>query len=204
MSTPITVQGYKKLEAELEALKKERPEVILAIKEAREEGDLKENAGYHAARERQGLIEARINYIEGWLPQFTVIDISKLSGDKVIFGATVSLLNVDTDEEKQYTLVGSEETDTATNRISINSPVARALLGHEVGDEVTITIPRGTVTYEITDITFNGSFHRRPRPSPIGPDRQSGHIIQITAGHTSAATAARQQKGRSQWLRPFF
>lgn len=156
MSTPISIQGYKKLEAELEALKKERPEVILAIKEAREEGDLKENAGYHAARERQGLIEARINYIEGWLPQFTVIDISKLSGDKVIFGATVTLLDVDTDEEKQYTLVGSEETDTATNRISINSPVARALLGHEVGDEVTISIPKGTVTYEITDISFKG------------------------------------------------
>ena len=100
MSTPISVQGYKKLEKELEALKKERPAVIQAIKDAREEGDLRENAGYDAARERQGFLEARINYIESQLPQYTVIDLDTLSGDRVIFGATVHVVDVDTDEER--------------------------------------------------------------------------------------------------------
>lgn len=156
MSTPISVQGYKKLEKELEALKKERPAVIQAIKEAREEGDLKENAGYDAARERQGFLEARINYIESQLPQYTVIDLDTLHSDKVIFGATVHVVDVDTDEERQFTLLGPDEADFAKGSISINSPVGRALLGHEVGDEVTIDIPRGRVTYEITEIEFHG------------------------------------------------
>lgn len=156
MSTPISVQGYKKLENELERLKKERPLVIQAIKEAREEGDLKENAGYDAARERQGFLEARINYIESQLPQYTVIDIDKLSGDRVIFGATVHVVDVDTDVESRFTLLGPDEADFSNGSISINSPVGRALLGHEVGDEVTIVIPRGCVTYEITDIEFHG------------------------------------------------
>ena len=98
MSTPISVQGYKKLEKELEALKKERPAVIQAIKDAREEGDLRENAGYDAARERQGFLEARINYIESQLPQYTVIDLDTLSGDRVTFGATVHVVDVDTDD----------------------------------------------------------------------------------------------------------
>ena len=156
MSTPISVQGYKKLENELERLKKERPLVIQAIKEAREEGDLKENAGYDAARERQGFLEARINYIESQLPPYTVIDLDKLSGDRVIFGATVHVVDVDTDAESRFTLLGPDEADFSNGSISINSPVGRALLGHEVGDEVTIDIPRGRVTYEITDIEFHG------------------------------------------------
>ncbi len=156
MSTPISVQGYKKLEKELEALKKERPAVIQAIKEAREEGDLKENAGYDAARERQGFLEARINYIESQLPQYTVIDLDTIHSDKIIFGATVHVVDVDTDEERQFTLLGPDEADFAKGSISINSPVGRALLGHEVGDEVTIDIPRGRVTYEITEIEFHG------------------------------------------------
>ena len=156
MSTPISVQGYKKLERELEALKKERPAVIQAIKDAREEGDLRENAGYDAARERQGFLEARINYIESQLPQYTVIDLDTLSGDRVTLGATVHVVDVDTDDETKFTLLGPDEADFAKGSISINSPVGRALLGHEVGDEITIDIPRGRVTYEITEIEFHG------------------------------------------------
>ena len=156
MSNPISVQGYQKLVDELESLKKERPIIIKAIKEAREEGDLSENAAYHASRERQGLMEARINYIEALLPQLTVIDLSELGGEKVIFGATVHLINVDTEEEREYTLLGQEEADYSRGTISINSPVGRALLGHKAGDEVTVHVPRGVVTYEIADIEFRG------------------------------------------------
>ena len=157
MSTPISQQGYRKREQELERLKKERPAVIQAIKEARDEGDLKENAGYDAARERQGLLEARINYLESRLPDFNVIDLDTLDGDRVIFGATVRLMDVDTEAEKEYTLLGADEANYAEGSISIESPVGRALLGHEEGDEVTINIPRGKVTYEIIGIEFRGS-----------------------------------------------
>lgn len=156
MSTPISVQGYQKLEKELEKLKKERPEIIQAIKEAREEGDLKENAGYDAARERQGFLEARIAYIESQLPQYNVIDLDTLRSDKVIFGATVLVEDVDSGEGKTFTLLGPDEADYASGSISINSPVGQALLGHEVGDELTIDIPRGRVTYEITGLEFHG------------------------------------------------
>ncbi len=157
MSRPITAKGYRKLEQELAELKKERPAVIQAIKEAREEGDLSENAGYDAARERQGFLEARINYIESQLPQFTISDLNSLGGDKVIFGATVTISDVETGEEKTYTLLGAEEADFANGSISITSPVGKALLGHEVGDEVTVEIPKGRVTYEITDLEFRGA-----------------------------------------------
>ena len=157
MSNPISVQGYAKLEKELENLKKERPIVIQAIKEAREEGDLRENAAYDASRERQGMLEARINYIESLLPQVTVIDLSQLSGDKVIFGATVHLVDVDTEEEREYTLLGQEEADYANGSISVSSPVGRALLGHKVGDEVSVRVPKGLITYEITEIEFRGN-----------------------------------------------
>ncbi len=156
MSIPISVQGYQKLEQELDRLKKERPEVIQAIKDAREEGDLKENAGYDAARERQGFLEARISYIESQLPQYNVIDLATLRSDKVIFGATVLVEDIDTGEEKRFTLLGPDEADYASGSISINSPVGRALLGHATGDEVTIEIPRGRVTYEITSLEFHG------------------------------------------------
>ena len=156
MSTPISVQGYQKLERELEQLKKERPAVIQAIQEAREEGDLKENAGYDAARERQGFLEARIAYIESQLPQYNVIDLDTLRSDKIIFGATVHVEDIDSGEEKQFTLLGPDEADFSNGSISINSPVGKALLGHEVGDEVTIDVPKGRVTYEITNIEFHG------------------------------------------------
>lgn len=154
---PISIQGYKKLEDELAQLKKERPEIIQAIKEAREEGDLRENAGYDAARERQGMAEARIKYIESRMALYQIIDLDKLSGEKAIFGCTVEVEDVDTGESKEFTILGPDEADPAKGSISFLSPVGQALLGKEVGDEVTVDIPRGKVTYEITDIKFKGS-----------------------------------------------
>ena len=156
-SIPISVQGYKALEDELARLKSERPAIIQAIKEAREEGDLRENAGYDAARERQGMAEARIKYIESRMALYQVIDLDTLRGDKVIFGATVEMENVDNGETKTYTILGPDEADPTKGSISFLSPVGQALLSREVGDEVSVEIPRGRVTYEITGITFKGS-----------------------------------------------
>lgn len=156
-SIPISRQGYARLEEELARLKAERPQIIQAIKEAREEGDLRENAGYDAARERQGMAEARIKYIESRLGLFTVIDLDAISGEKVIFGATVEVEDVDSGERRTYTILGQDEADPARGSISFASPVGQALLGKEEGDEVTIDIPRGRVTYEIVSITFRGS-----------------------------------------------
>ncbi len=157
MAIPISVQGYRKLEKELERLKQERPLVIQAIKEAREEGDLKENAGYDAAREKQGMLEARITYIESRLPHFSMIDLNTLGGDKVIFGATVKVEDVDSGEEKTFTLLGPDESDFANGSISISSPVGQALLGKEEGDEVSVDVPKGRITYEIIAIEFKGA-----------------------------------------------
>ncbi|MFP4315060.1 MAG: transcription elongation factor GreA [Desulfovibrionales bacterium] len=156
-SIPISIQGYKQLELELEKLKKERPAVIQAIKEAREEGDLKENAGYDAARERQGMLEARINYIESRMSNFNVIDLSTMGGDKACFGATVEIEDIDTNEVKTYTLLGPDEADFAKGSISVLSPVGKALLGKEEGDEVVVKAPKGTMHYEIISIRFNGA-----------------------------------------------
>ena len=156
-SIPISKQGYKKLEDELARLKSERPAIIQAIKESREEGDLRENAGYDAARERQGMAEARIKYIESRMALYQVIDLDKLSGDKVVFGATVEVEDVDTEESRTFTILGPDEADPAKGSISFLSPVGQALLGKEEGDEVSVDIPRGRVTYEIVSITFNGS-----------------------------------------------
>ena len=138
-SIPISKEGFQALEQELDRLKKERPHVIQAIKEAREEGDLKENAGYDAARERQGML---------------VIDLSTLSSEKAIFGATVTVEDADTGEEREFTLLGPDEADYAKGTISIQSPVGVALLGKEVGDEITVNAPRGRINYEIIDIQF--------------------------------------------------
>lgn len=160
-SIPISEQGFALVKQELERLKSERPGVIQAIKEAREEGDLSENAGYDAARERQGMLEAKITFIESRMPKFNVLDPAKLGGDKIIFGATVRLADLDTEEEREYTLVGPDETDfipKSKNPISVFSPVGRALLGKEVGDEVTVDVPRGKIHYEVIDLAFNGSF----------------------------------------------
>lgn len=157
MNIPISKQGVAQLERELERLKAERPVIIQAIKEAREEGDLRENAGYDAARERQGMTEARITYIESRMSRFQVIDLDTLNGDKVIFGATVEVEDVDTEERKSFTLLGPDEADFSNGSISVLSPVGRALLGKEAGDEVSVDIPRGRVTYEILSVSFLGS-----------------------------------------------
>ena len=148
-SIPISKEGFQALEQELDRLKKERPHVIQAIKEAREEGDLKENA-----RERQGMLEARIKYIESRMALFNVIDLSTLSSEKAIFGATVTVEDADTGEEREFTLLGPDEADYAKGTISIQSPVGVALLGKEVGDEITVNAPRGRINYEIIDIQF--------------------------------------------------
>ena len=153
-SIPISKEGFQALEQELDRLKKERPHVIQAIKEAREEGDLKENAGYDAARERQGMLEARIKYIESRMALFNVIDLSTLSSEKAIFGATVTVEDADTGEEREFTLLGPDEADYAKGTISIQSRVGVALLGKEVGDEITVNAPRGRINYEIIDIQF--------------------------------------------------
>lgn len=156
MPIPISRQGFQQLETELDRLKKERPTVIQAIKEAREEGDLRENAGYDAARERQGMLEARISYIESRMPEFNVIDVEHLGGSKAIFGATVTLEDVDSGETRCFTLLGPDEADYAKGSVSVLSPMGQALLGKEVGDEVVVNAPRGRLNYEITDIAFNG------------------------------------------------
>ncbi len=156
-SIPISVQGLEKLHKELEALKLERPLVIQAIKEAREEGDLRENAGYDAARERQGMLEAKITFIESRLPRLNVIDMDTLGGDVVTFGATVTLEDLDTGEEKIYTLMGPDESDVDKGVISVLSPVGQALLGREAGDEIIVDAPRGKIEYEVMAVTFKGA-----------------------------------------------
>ncbi|ACV68731.1 transcription elongation factor GreA [Desulfohalobium retbaense] len=153
---PISVEGFEKLKQELENLKKERPEVIQAIKEAREEGDLRENAGYDAARERQGMLEARITYIESRLPQCNVIDLDTMGGDKVAFGATVEIEDMETEEVKRYTLLGPDEANVDQGSISVFSPLAKALLGKRVGDEAIVNAPRGRIEYEVLSIEFKG------------------------------------------------
>jgi len=154
---PISVEGYKRLEKELDELKKERPAVIQAIKEAREEGDLRENAGYDAARERQGMLEARINHIESRMIRFEVIDIDTLQSDRAVFGATVTVEDMDSGEQKTFTLLGPDEADHTKGTISIESPVGRALLGKQEGDEISVQVPKGRVDYEVVSVTFQGT-----------------------------------------------
>jgi transcription elongation factor GreA len=151
---PMTVAGEKRLRKELEELKGEaRSRVIAAIAEAREHGDLKENAEYHAAREQQGFIEGRIQEIEGKLSNAQVIDVTKLpQTGKVIFGVTVGLINLDSDEEVTYRIVGEDEADIKARRISVTSPIARALIGKEEGDVVVVKTPGGEVEYEISSV----------------------------------------------------
>lgn len=155
-SIPISQEGYKLMKKELESLKKQRPEVSEAIRLAREEGDLRENGGYHAARERQGMMEARINFIESRMAKYNVIDMNALGGDKISFGATVDLEDAESGEKKRYTLLGPDETGFCKGSVSILSPVGQALLGKCQGDEVVIIVPRGRVEYEVLNIEFNG------------------------------------------------
>lgn len=152
----MTVQGAEALRQELNELKSvKRPAVIQAIAEARAHGDLKENAEYHAAREQQGFIEGRIQDIEGKLSNAQIIDVTKLPNNgKVIFGATVTILNLDTEEEVTYRIVGDDEADIKNNLISVNSPIARGLIGKEADDVANITTPKGVVEFEITDVQY--------------------------------------------------
>ncbi len=154
-SYPMTQLGYESLKTELKQLtSKDRPAVINAISTAREHGDLKENAEYHAAKEQQGFIEGRIQELNEKLALANVIDITKLSGEKVVFGATVSFVDVDTDEESIYQIVGADESDLQKNKISISSPIARALIGKSVGDTLSIPIPKGKIEIEILKVEF--------------------------------------------------
>lgn len=151
----MTPGGQTKLREELKRLKEiELPQVVQDIGTAREHGDLKENAEYHAARERQGMIVARIAHIEQALACAEVIDPAKMRSHKVQFGAKVTLSNLDSGEETTFQIGGSEEADIALSRISVGSPLARGLLGHEVGDEVTLVMPAGKRMYEILEITY--------------------------------------------------
>ena len=150
---PMTVQGARALEEELKVLKAERPKISQAIAEARELGDLKENAEYHAAREQQGLAEARIRDIEAKLSNAHIIDVTSIPhSGKVIFGVTVDIANVETDESVTYQIVGDDEADIKRGKLSVSSPIARALVGKEEGDVVTVKTPSGIVEYEIVEV----------------------------------------------------
>lgn len=148
---PMTVNGAEKLRKELNELKSvTRPKIIQAIAEAREHGDLKENAEYHAAREQQSFCEGRISEIENKLADAEIIDVKKIEpSGKVIFGTTVSLINVETEAESVYQIVGEDEADVAAGKISVASPIARALMAKQVGDEVIVKAPAGDIEYEI-------------------------------------------------------
>ncbi|MFC4166646.1 transcription elongation factor GreA [Teichococcus aestuarii] len=152
---PMTAEGLARLEEELRHLKsEERPAVIRAIAEAREHGDLSENAEYHAARERQSFVEGRIAELESIVPSAEVIDVSKFSGDQVRFGATVTVIDEESEEEKTYRIVGQYEADTKQGSISISSPLAKALLGKKLGDSVEVPAPGGARAYEIAKVRF--------------------------------------------------
>jgi len=152
---PMTAGGYSALDEELKRLKTvERPSVIAAISEARAHGDLSENAEYHAAKERQGWIEGRIAEIEDKIARAQIIDVSKLSGSQVKFGATVTVVDEDTEDEGRYQIVGDHEADVKDGRISLSSPLSRAMIGKEVGDVVEVNTPGGVKAYEILKVEW--------------------------------------------------
>ena len=150
---PMLAEGYEKLTADLKALRAERPKIVDAIEEARAHGDLSENAEYHAAKERQGQVEAMIGELEDKISRAQIIDPTTLSGDKVIFGATVTLLD-ENDKPVKYQIVGQTEADAAKGRISYNSPIGRALIGKQIEEEVEVTVPSGDKFYLIDKIEF--------------------------------------------------
>ncbi len=152
---PLTPRGAAQLQHELKRLKAERPQITTAIATARAHGDLRENAEYHAAKEQQGLAEARIRNIEGKLSNAQIIELDQINAaGKVVFGATVRLANVDNDEKTRYQLVGEDEADIKSGLLSISSPIARAMIGKEEGDVIEVVTPGGTVTYEITAVEY--------------------------------------------------
>jgi transcription elongation factor GreA len=152
---PLTIKGHASLEGELKHRQQvERPRIIQAIADARALGDLSENAEYHAAKEAQSLNEGRILELESLISRAEVIDVSKLSGSRIKFGATVKLLDEDTEEERTYQIVGEPEADVRSGRVSVLSPIARALMGKTVGDTVEVTTPGGGKSYEVVDVRF--------------------------------------------------
>jgi transcription elongation factor GreA len=152
---PMTAEGYQALDAELKRLKtQDRPTVIQAIAEARQHGDLSENAEYHAAKERQAFIETRLAEIEDKIARAQVIDISKLSGKQVKFGATVQLVDEDSGDKAKYKIVGEDEADVKAGKVSITSPIARAMIGKEEGDVVEVMAPGGAKSYEIVKVKY--------------------------------------------------
>ena len=152
---PMTAAGHQALEAELKhRASSERPRIIAAISEARSHGDLSENAEYHAAKEQQSLNEGRIAELESQIARAEIIDPTKLKGDTITFGATVTLVDEDTDEEKIYQIVGEAESDVKQGRVSIGSPIARALVGKKVGDTVEVSTPGGGKSYEVLNVRF--------------------------------------------------
>lgn len=153
---PMTVEGAEALRVELKRLKQEdRPRIVQAIADAREHGDLKENAEYHAAREQQGFCEGRIQEIEAKLSNAQIIDVKKMPNTgKVVFGVTVALYNTSTDQEVRYKIVGDDEADIKSNRISVNSPIARALIGKQADDVAVVTTPKGEVEYEVVNVEY--------------------------------------------------
>lgn len=154
-TVPMTPEGYQKLQEELKHLiRVERPKVVQDIAEARGHGDLSENAEYDAAKERQGFVEGRIAEINGKMARAQVIDASEIDTDKVVFGATVTVYDDESESESTYRIVGEDEADIKQGLISINSPVAKALIGHRIDDEVQIKVPSGTRIYEIIDIKY--------------------------------------------------
>jgi transcription elongation factor GreA len=155
MKVPMTVSGFSRLQEELRRLKSvDRPAIIRAIAEAREHGDLSENAEYHAARERQSFIEGRVIELEDKIARAEVIDVSKLNGTAVKFGATVLLSDEETDEETKYQLVGEDEADIKQGLLSVTSPLGRALIGKSLGESVEVSTPRGSKSYEIVKVMF--------------------------------------------------
>lgn len=152
---PMTAEGYRALEAELKRRQQEeRPRIILAIQEARAHGDLSENAEYSSAKEAQSMNEGRITELESLISRAEIIDVSKLSGNTIKFGATVTLVDEDTEAEKRYQIVGDLEADVHSGRISISSPIARALIGKKVGDTVEVHTPGGGKSYEVVEVAF--------------------------------------------------
>jgi len=155
-SIPMTQEGYQRLQEELKQLVRvERPKVVQDIAEARSHGDLSENAEYDAAKDRQGFIEGRIQELNDKLARAQVIDLSKINSDKIVFGAKVTLIDVDTDKEVRYQIVGEDEADLKHGKISITSPVGKALIGHHVDEEVRIAVPSGLKVFEVTHIEYS-------------------------------------------------
>ena len=150
---PMLAEGYEKLTADLQVLRQERPKIVDAIEEARSHGDLSENAEYHAAKERQGQVEAQIAEIEDRVTRAQIIDPASLSGDRIVFGATVTVLD-DDDKPQRYQIVGQTEADARHGRISYDSPLGRALIGKQVGEEVEVTVPSGDRFYQVKKIEF--------------------------------------------------